>query len=296
MHKKIAKPFVKWAGGKSNLIEFIEAKLPYKRDDSFSYIEPFVGSGAVLFHMLNHYPNLKNVVINDINLDLINTYHSIVSSVDEIIETLKLWESQYHQISVDENNKKSYYYEKRDLFNDRSESTLNQSALFLFLNRTCFNGLYRVNKSNKFNVPIGSYKTPGICNEENLRLVSTLLKNVTILNVDYSELINYADSSSVFYFDPPYKPLNKTSNFNSYAKDEFNDNEQVRLKEFCDLLSSKSLPWILSNSDVKNTEMNDDFFDDLYKKYTIDRVSASRNINSVAKKRGKISELLISNN
>ena len=115
----------------------------------------------------------------------------------------------------DENNKKSYYYEKRDLFNDRSESALNQSALFLFLNRTCFNGLYRVNKSNKFNVPIGSYKTPGICNEENLRLASTLLKDVTILNVDYSELINYADSSSVFYFDPPYKPLNKTSNFNS---------------------------------------------------------------------------------
>ena len=191
MHKKIAKPFVKWAGGKSNLIDFIEAKLPYKRDDSFSYIEPFVGSGAVLFHMLNHYPNLKNVVINDINLDLINTYHSIVSSVDEIIETLKLWESEYHQIAADENNKKNYYYDKRDLFND---------------------------------------------------------------------------------------------------------NEQVRLKEFCDLLSSKNLSWILSNSDVKDTEMNDDFFDDLYKNYTIDRVSASRNINSVAKKRGKISELLISNN
>jgi len=295
MQNKKAKPFVKWAGGKTRLLNSIENKFPYSRDDSFTYIEPFVGSGAVLFQVLNYFPNLKNVVISDINFDLINTYKSIVSSLDELIDILNIWESEYHKVSLDEIKKKKYYYDKRKIFNDRKSSLTMQSALFLFLNRTCFNGLYRVNKSNKFNVPIGSYKKPSICNEDNLRLSSDLLKDVTILNVDYAELYNYADNGSVFYLDPPYKPLNKTSNFNSYTREEFNDKEQVRLKEFCDLLNSNKHYWILSNSDVRTTELNDNFFDELYKTYRIDRVSMRRNINSVANKRGKISELLISN-
>ena len=295
MRNKKAKPFIKWAGGKTNLLGSIESKLPYDRDASFTYIEPFVGSGAVLFQVLNYYPNLTSVVINDINLDLINTYKSIASSVDELIEILKAWEVEYHGISPDETVKKSYYYAKREKFNERKSSVIMQSALFLFLNRTCFNGLYRVNKNNEFNVPIGSYKKPSICNEDNLKLASKSLQNVTILNGDYKETISYAKGKSVFYLDPPYKPLNKTSNFNSYAKDQFDDNEQIRLKEFCDVLNTHKHPWILSNSDVKNTESNDNFFDDLYKTYKIDRVTARRNINSVGKKRGKISELLISN-
>ena len=295
MQKNKAKPFVKWAGGKTNLLDSIEHKLPYDRKDSFTYIEPFVGSGAVLFQVLNHYPNLKKVVINDINSDLINTYKTIVNSVDELVDLLKTWETEYHKLSSDEDKKKSYYYSKRKLFNARKSSEIIQSALFLFLNRTCFNGLYRVNRKNEFNVPIGSYKKPSICNEDNLKLASNLLQNVTILNTDYKETISYAKGKSVFYLDPPYKPLNKTSNFNSYAKDQFDDNEQIRLKEFCDVLNTHNHPWILSNSDVKNTELNDDFFDDLYKTYKIDRVTARRNINSVGNKRGKISELLISN-
>jgi len=295
MQKNKAKPFVKWAGGKTNLLDSIENKLPYDRKDSFTYIEPFVGSGAVLFQVLNNYPNLNQVVINDINSDLINTYKTIVNSVDELVDLLKTWETEYHNLSSDENKKKTYFKSKRKSFNTRKSSEIIQSALFLFLNRTCFNGLYRVNRKNEFNVPIGSYKKPSICNEDNLKLASNLLQNVTILNGDYTETISYADDKSVFYLDPPYKPLNKTSNFNSYAKDEFDDKEQIRLKEFCDVLNSHKYPWILSNSDVKNTELNDDFFDDLYKTYKIDRVTARRNINSVGKKRGKISELLISN-
>ena len=295
MQKNKAKPFVKWAGGKTNLLDSIENKLPYDRKDSFTYIEPFVGSGAVLFQVLNNYPNLNQVVINDINSDLINTYKTIVNSVDELVDLLKTWETEYHNLSSDENKKKTYFKSKRKSFNTRKSSEIKQSALFLFLNRTCFNGLYRVNRKNEFNVPIGSYKKPSICNEDNLKLASKLLQNVTILNVDYTKTINYADDKSVFYLDPPYKPLNKTSYFNSYAKDEFDDKEQIRLKEFCDVLNSHKYPWILSNSDVKNTELNDDFFDDLYKTYKIDRVTARRNINSVGKKRGKISELLISN-
>jgi len=295
MQKNKAKPFVKWAGGKTNLLDSIENKLPYDRKDSFTYIEPFVGSGAVLFQVLNNYPNLNQVVINDINSDLINTYKTIVNSVDELVDLLKTWETEYHNLSSDENKKKTYFKSKRKSFNTRKSSEMKQSALFLFLNRTCFNGLYRVNRKNEFNVPIGSYKKPSICNEDNLKLASKLLQNVTILNVDYTKTINYADDKSVFYLDPPYKPLNKTSYFNSYAKDQFDDKEQIRLKEFCDLLNSHKHHWILSNSDVKNTELNDDFFDDLYKTYKIDRVTARRNINSVGKKRGKISELLISN-
>ena len=295
MQKNKAKPFVKWAGGKTNLLDLIEHKLPYDRKDSFTYIEPFVGSGAVLFQVLNNYPNLNQVVINDINSDLINTYKTIVNSLDELVDLLKTWETEYHKLSSNEDKKKSYYYSKRKSFNARKSSEIIQSALFLFLNRTCFNGLYRVNRKNEFNVPIGGYKKPGICNEDNLKLASKLLQNVTILNGDYKETISYAKGKSVFYLDPPYKPLNKTSYFNSYAKDEFGDNEQIRLKEFCDVLNSHKHPWILSNSDVKNTELNDDFFDDLYKTYKIDRVTARRNINSVGKKRGKISELLISN-
>ena len=290
-----AKPFLKWAGGKTQLLKDIKKKFPYKEKDEFSYIEPFVGSGAVLFFVLNNFPHLKKVVIHDLNKDLINTYKTIRSNVNELISLLKKYEKEYYSILEKSEEKKIYYYNKRELFNKRHSNQIVQSALFIFLNRTCFNGLYRVNRKNEFNVPIGSYKKPMICDEENLLAVSKLLKKVHILSGDFEKTIKYANEKSLFYFDPPYKPLSKTASFNSYSKKQFNDKEQVRLANFCNALDSLNCKWILSNSDVKGKNSNDDFFDKLYSKFYISRVWARRNINANSKKRGKLTELLIVN-
>ena len=291
-----AKPFLKWAGGKTQLIEQIKEQLPNNIiTNRFTYIEPFVGSGAVLFWILEQYPNMERAIINDINQDLTNSYLTIKHNVQELIQILKQWEVEYHNIAEDQEVKKEYYYEKRALFNTRNSDQTTQSALFIFLNRTCFNGLYRVNRKNEFNVPIGSYKTPQICNEENLLAVSKVLQKVEILNGDFAETLNYADNNSFFYFDPPYKPLNETSSFNSYAKDDFNDAEQIRLKEFCEILDNQNHQWILSNSDVKGKDANNNFFDDLYASFNILRVNARRSINANPSKRGQLTELLITN-
>ena len=294
--EKVAKPFVKWAGGKSQLLPEIDNAIPGSfKNNEFIYIEPFVGGGAVLFWVLQNYPNIKKAVINDINTDLINSYKVIKEDVEELILILKKWEKEYHSLKDKPEEKKEYYYSKRKLFNSRMSDNTNHAALFIFLNRTCFNGLYRVNRKNEFNVPIGSYKTPMICDEENLNAVSEVLKKVTIINRDFEETLKFADSNTLFYFDPPYKPLSETSSFNSYAKDEFDDSEQIRLAGFCEKIDMLGYRWILSNSDVKGKNPDDNFFDDLYGKYKIKRVLARRNINSNPDKRGELTELLIKN-
>lgn len=295
MTEKHAKPFLKWAGGKTQLISEISNKIPFKKDSEFVYIEPFVGSGAVLFWVLNNYESVSKAVINDINTDLTQTYEAIKNDVENLIPLLEQWEHEYHNLADDDELKKQYYYEKRSRFNLRTSDQTTQSALMIFLNKTCFNGLYRVNKSNGFNVPIGSYKKPTICDKDNLRAVSAALSKVVILNGDFEDTLQHIGENTLVYMDPPYKPLNKTSSFNSYAKDEFNDDEQIRLKEFCDTLSNANCKWILSNSDLKNTQPDDEFFDDLYENYDIERVWANRSINSNSERRGKLTELLISN-
>lgn len=172
---KNAKPFLKWAGGKTQLISEIERCLPENiKTNKFTYIEPFAGSGAVLFWMLNNFPNLEKAVINDINSDLINTYKVIASTPIELISVLKELQNQFHGLQNNEEKKKEYYYQKRDLYNTRSTDKITQASLFIFLNRTCFNGLYRVNRSNLFNVPIGSYKFPTICDEQNILAVGEI--------------------------------------------------------------------------------------------------------------------------
>lgn len=281
MTNKIAKPFLKWAGGKTQLINDIEKVLPKNITQSkFTYIEPFVGSGAVLFWMLNNFPNLKKAVINDINEDLINTYHIIASKPKELISILQILQNEFNNLDKKEEIKKEYYYKKRELYNTRKEEQSTQAALFIFLNRTCFNGLYRVNKNNEFNVPMGSYKKPTICDKANIIAVSEVLKKVEILCGDFEQTLHYAAQNSLFYFDPPYKPLSETSSFNSYAKDEFNDAEQIRLRDFCKTLNVLGHKWMLSNSDVKGKDVNDNFFDDLYADFNIKRVDARRNINA----------------
>src|SRR5690554_5870840 len=296
MTDRIAKPFLKWAGGKTQLINDIEKALPkdlYK--NKFTYVEPFVGSGAVLFWMLNNFPNLQKAVINNINQDLINTYKTIATRPKELISILQILQNEFHGLEGQDEPKKEYYYSKRELYNTRKEEQSGQAALFIFLNRTCFNGLYRVNRKNEFNVPIGSYKKPTICDTENILAVSQVLRKVVILNGDFEETLEYTKPNSLFYFDPPYKPLSNTSSFNSYAKDEFNDAEQIRLRDFCEKLDVLNHTWILSNSDVKGKDPNDNFFDDLYSKFNIQRVEAKRSINANPQKRGKLNELLITN-
>jgi DNA adenine methylase len=296
MTDKIAKPFLKWAGGKTQLINDIVKALPKDISrDKFSYIEPFVGSGAVLFWMLNNFPNLEKAVINDINEDLINTYKTIASNPKELISILEIFQNEFHNLEGNEDNKKVYYYQKRELYNTRKEEQSGQAALFIFLNRTCFNGLYRVNSKNFYNVPMGGYKKPTICDKDNILAVSNILHKVEILTGDFEKTLNYTSGNSLFYFDPPYKPLSETSSFNSYAKDDFNDSEQVRLRDFCNKLDVLNHTWILSNSDVKGKDANDNFFDDLYSDFNIQRVDARRSINANPEKRGKLTELLITN-
>ncbi len=277
-----AKPFIKWAGGKNQLLTEIDNVIPtsiYEKE--FTYIEPFIGGGAVLFWVLQKYSNIKKAVINDINTDLTNAYITIKEDVEALILTLQEWEHEYHLLSGNQEKKKEYYYFKRKLFNKRTSDKTVQAALFIFLNRTCFNGLYRVNRKNEFNVPIGSYKKPMICDEDNLRAVNKLLQKVLILNGDFEQTLKYAEDTTLLYFDPPYKPLSQTSSFNAYSKDEFGDYEQIRLAKFCEKIDLLGYHWILSNSDVKGKNPNDNFFDDLYSQFNIKRVLARRNINSM---------------
>ena len=293
---KEAKPFLKWAGGKTQLINDIKKVLPKEFTKyKFNYIEPFVGSGAVLFWMLNNFPKIEKAIINDINADLTNTYKVISHSPFELISILNQFQNEYHSLEDNSEIKKEYYLEKRENFNSRKFSNTEQAAFFIFLNRTCFNGLYRVNKNNFFNVPIGSYKKPTICDAENILAVSESLKKVEILTGDYQQTLDFAERPALFYFDPPYKPLSKTSSFNSYSKDDFNDDEQIRLRDFCKKLDSLNHHWILSNSDLKGKDINDNFLDDLYSDFNIQRIEAKRSINANPEKRGKLTELLITN-
>jgi len=286
------KPFLKWAGGKTQLIAEIERCLPsLVRSSKFSYVEPFVGSGAVLFWLLNNFPNMEKVVISDINSDLINTYKTIKSKPNELISILKEFQNEYHDLLNNEEQKKKYYYQKRDLYNTRSTDKITQAALFIFLNRTCFNGLYRVNRSNLFNVPIGSYKLPMICDERNILAVNKALQNIEIFNEDFEKTLSYANENAFFYLDPPYKPLSATSNFNSYSENVFDDKEQIRLKQFCTHLHALDSKWLLSNSDIHESN----FFGKIYGEFFIKRIEAKRIINSNPNGRGKLNELLITN-
>ena len=293
---KNAKPFLKWAGGKTQLINDIAKAIPNNfKNEEFTYVEPFVGSGAVLFWMLNNFPNLEKAIINDINEDLINTYKTIASKPNELISILNILQNEFHSLENNEEEKKRYYYQKRELYNLRKEEQSGQSALFIFLNRTCFNGLYRVNRKNEFNVPMGSYRNPTICDKENIIAVNNALQKVEILSGDFEQTFDFAKENSLFYFDPPYKPLSETSSFNSYAKDDFNDSEQIRLRDFCEKLDKENYSWVLSNSDVKGKDHTDNFFDDLYADFKIERVDAKRSINANPEKRGMLKELLITN-
>ena len=290
----LAKPFIKWVGGKSQLLEEIRLKYPSRIE---KYCEPFVGGGAVLFDVLQKsYP--EQVLINDINKELINTYKQIRDNSESLIELLFELQKTYKLHTSDEN--KILFYEKRNRYNElkvngNEAENLEKAALFIFLNKTCFNGLYRVNSKGLFNVPFNNAKNPLLCDEENLRKCSRLLQNVEMLTGDYSKCKDFIDEKTFVYIDPPYRPLTQTAAFTSYSESGFGDKEQIRLGKFIEEISKKGAKIVASNSDPKNADENDVFFDELYKTFEIKHVYAARAINSNGSARGKISELLISN-
>ena len=291
------KPFIKWVGGKGQLLSEINKLYPVELGKNINkYAEILVGGGAVLFDILSKY-KLDEVYISDKNLELINTYKSIRDNVDILIKSLKEMEEQY--IPLDNENRKDYYYKKREEYNSlkiNSEvNSIEKAVLFIFLNKTCFNGLYRVNKKGEFNVPMGAYKKPKICDEENLKNVSLTLRNVKIVYADYRESEKFIDDKTFVYIDPPYRPLNITSSFTSYTENNFNDKEQIELAEYINVLNKKGAKIVISNSDPKNNNIDDNFFDELCKNYNINRVKATRMLNSNASLRGAINELLITN-
>jgi DNA adenine methylase len=297
-----AKPFLKWAGGKRQLLEQFKSEYPeaLKNNEIKVYIEPFVGGGAVFFELIKYY-DFEKVVLNDVNQELINTYKAVKREANAVIKRLKEMESEY--LPLDIVQRKDIYYLRRDNFNDEkkelnfdefTEAHIEHAAKFIFLNRTCFNGLYRQNKSGEFNVPIGRYKNPTICNEENLLEVSESLKNVILISKDFEKTAKYIEEQTFIYVDPPYRPLPGTKSFTKYAKADFNEASQIRLAEWANNIKEKAY-LMLSNSNPKNTDPEDDFFEKLYSNFSILEVSAKRSINSNASKRGKITELLIKN-
>lgn len=288
------KPFVKWAGGKSQLLNDIRAKYP---EEIKKYCEPFVGGGAILLDILVNFQP-KEILINDINVELVNTYSKIKDNVDALIEILSEMQNSFW--AKNDTDRKTMYLSIREHFNNlkingNEQINFEKAALFIFLNKTCFNGLYRVNRKGLFNVPMGSYKKPSICDSENLRLISKLLKNVQMKCGDYSQCADFIDENTFVYIDPPYRPLTATASFTSYSESEFADKQQIELCKFIDKISVKGAKVVASNSDPKNSDKSDNFFDDLYSNYTITRVSAKRMINSKATSRGNVNELLICN-
>ena len=293
--RSVAKPFLKWAGGKTQLLVDIDKRLS-KLSNFDKYAEPFVGGGAVLFHVLANYP-VKRAYISDINADLINTYVIVKTQVEKLIKILSLIEQEF--LDKNEAQRKAYYYQKREKFNSLKVSQQTQkiekASLFIFLNHTCFNGLYRVNRKGEFNVPMGAYRNPLICDADNLRRISKLLQGVEIVCADYKKSINFIDKNTMVYFDPPYRPLTQTASFTSYTKEEFDDDAQIELAHYVGKAHSKHAKILLSNSDPKNVNPKDSFFDKLYSAFNIERVLATRMINCKHSARGKIKELLIAN-
>ena len=292
-----AKPFLKWAGGKGQLLSQLSEYLPERiNNEPFTYIEPFVGGGAMLLYMLQHFSNIKKAVINDVNEDLILTYRIIKDDVETLIASLERLEKKY--LAITEQDSRSHlFYEVRERYNQHIGGGIERASQLLFLNKTCFNGLFRVNKKGQFNVPFGRYANPTICNAKVLRTDSQLLKSakVEICQGDYTQTIQYVDNLTFVYLDPPYRPLDATSSFTAYAKGDFNDDDQRALAAFCHQLSERGCLWMESNADCSAKNPEDTFFENLYKNYRIERVYASRFINANPEKRGKLTELLIKN-
>lgn len=275
---KKARPFLKWVGGKGQLLEQFQELFPEKYN---SYFEPFIGGGAVFFSI-----NPKKAIINDINTTLVQTYIYIKDDVEKVIKELKKLEKEF--LSKEQEERKEFYYKIREKYNSLPKDDFKRSLYFLFFNKTAFNGVYRENSKGGFNVPMGSYKNPKIVDEDNLRAVSESLKHTSITNASFADVVKKAKAGDFVYFDPPYHPVSTTSSFTSYSKDDFTKEDQIKLRDLFVELDKKGVYVMLSNSYTP-------FIKEIYSAYKQIPVNASRMINSKADKRGKISEIVIVN-
>ena len=298
-----AKPFLKWAGGKSQLLEKFLDFYPdeLKTGTLTNYYEPFIGGGAVFFDVAQRY-NLKSALLCDINQELILSYRVIQQDVFKLTDTLNSFKVKYNKL--DETAQLKFYYEVRDEFNrnrlktdyfNYSESWILRAAQIIFMNKTCFNGLFRFNQKGEFNVPAGRYENPKIVDEQNLLNVSKLLSIAEIRNAGFETVESEIKENSFVYFDPPYRPISKTSGFTAYSKHKFEDDEQRQLAALFHRFNEKGVKQMLSNSDPKNNDINDNFFDELYSDFNICRIPARRMINSDATKRNAINEIVVTN-
>ncbi|MCG2686676.1 Dam family site-specific DNA-(adenine-N6)-methyltransferase [Candidatus Parcubacteria bacterium] len=304
VRNKQVKPFLKWVGGKTQLLDKLEARLPEKIKSTKvidCYIESFVGGGALFFYLRNRYQINKAYLIDN-NQDLILTYKVIQGQASKLIKELNLLQNKY--LKFDDSDRTEFYYKIRTKYNQQkkevdcnklSDIWVERASFVIFLNKTCFNGLFRQNGSGGFNVPHGRYKNPKICDSENIKKVSEVLKGARIIRGDFAECRKYAKPGALVYFDPPYRPLNATSSFTGYTKKGFCDNEQMRLAKLCKEFSQKEVYVLLSNSDPTNENKKDSFFDNIYSDFNIQRVLANRMVNCNGDKRGQIRELLIAN-
>ena len=297
MRKGNAKPFLKWVGGKGQLLNKFKEMYPQELIDGEidTYIEPFVGGGAVLFDVLQKY-KVKKAVIVDLNKELINCYRCLKADVGGLIVNLKKLQKDF--LPLPDNERQEYYLKVKQRYNEiqlNGKYDFEKAADLIFLNKTCFNGLYRVNGKGEFNVPFGKYKTPLICDKDNLISIGQLLQNVEIKFGNYTVCEEFIEGKTFVYFDPPYRPLIENTSFVGYDKSGFNDDDQKALADFVKKLDKQNCLIMLSNSDPKNIDPNDNFFDELYKNFEIDRIFAKRMINCKADKRGDINEIVVRN-
>jgi len=271
-----AKPFLKWVGGKRQVISQIKKFIPEKYN---RYLEPFIGGGALFFDL-----EPEKAQINDINKTLMSAYMNIKNHPDKIIKCLENLQNEFYKRNDD--GRKIFFYEIRNKFNDLENDSTEKTSFLIFLNKTCFNGMYRENSNGKFNVPFGRYKNPKILDEKNLIAVSKLLQNVTITNDTFEKAVEKAESGDFIYFDPPYHPLSRTSNFTDYSNGGFIEKDQEKLGDVFKKLVRRGCHVLLSNSDTE-------FIRKIYDGFTIKNISAARSINCKATGRGKINELLI---
>lgn len=302
-NKIIAKPLLKWAGGKTQLLSEIDDRLleDFKNGCIKNYCEPFLGGAAVFFYISQKY-NIEKAVLSDINEEIILFYKVIKNNPYDFINEIEGYKNKYNSLNCDK--QKEFYYEIRELFNKTKteldflhydEKHIKRAAQILFLNKTCYNGLYRQNSKGEFNVPFGKYENPKFYEKDNVILISKLLKNAELYAADFEFIEDKIDNSFFVYFDPPYRPISKTSSFTSYSKSDFDDKQQIRLAQLIKRLDKKGIKFLLSNSDPKNYDTNDIFFENLYSEFKIERVYAKRMINCNGNNRGNISELIIRN-
>jgi DNA adenine methylase len=300
----MAKPFIKWVGGKKKLLKQLDECFPseLKKGQMTRYVEPFLGGGSVYFAISEKYP-IKSAFLSDINSDLILTYIVVQQKPELLLDFLKQFQNEYDSTIQEKRN--DLFLSVRERFNKQrfeinygkiTENWIPRAAQFIFLNKTCFNGLYRLNSKGEFNVPMGRYKTVTILDEKNILAASNVLQNATITQAKYTACYDKIDRNTFVYFDPPYRPITQTSHFTSYTDNGFDDQQQLELSRFYRKIDrEKGAKLMLSNSDPADNNPGDNFFQEAYNGYTIRKVYASRAVNCKSDKRGKINELLIMN-